>query len=241
MPTLDLSTDKICKALAKRAKTQDFLGALIDDHDQIQYDVFPELNLHVSPSKDVTAYELLRLGVGVRPRMHRAHRYNIALKLAAAQLQFYSTHWIHPSWTLDNIRFSQSPTHDVNYNIPYILTDFEAEAMRKTPANSTRDQSFWTLGVVFLELCFGMLLEDHSLLADPKFARNPQDPFERQAVTYEWAKDVELEGGSDYASAVKWCLQQSPISGDDTDWRKDFAQSVLQPLQRCSATLNAAN
>ncbi|GAB7360745.1 hypothetical protein MBLNU230_g0619t1 [Neophaeotheca triangularis] len=52
-------------------------------------------------------------------------------------------------------------------------------------------------------------------------------------VAQEWAQDVELEAGEDYATAVEWCLQRSPNFVRNEKWREEFVRNVVQPLQRC--------
>lgn len=45
------------------------------------------------------------------------------------------------------------------------------------------------------------------------------------------------EAGEDYALAVKWALKEAPAVTHTDSWRADFAQNVVQPLQRCSEFL----
>lgn len=101
---------------------------------------------------------------------------------------------------------------------------------------SPRDETFWSLGVVLLELCFGKRLEAYDLW-NTSFARNPLDPFQRLVIAQEWARDVELEADGDYAEAVQWCLQRAPIDASRNEWRKEFVQSVIQPLERCCKSM----
>lgn len=191
--------------------------------------MFPEPYADTGLPEIVTAADLLKQGTAPTPPFYRAYRYGIAFKVAAAQIQYHSTPWLTGQWTLKDVRFLKRRT-GIDYSTPYLLSHFECDPTTTSTSNA-RDQSFWTLGVVLLELCFGKLLEDHPLFADPSYPRNSKDPFQQHAVANEWAQDVELDADYAYSCVVKWCLQQSPAPGT-TDWRKEFAQHVLQPLQR---------
>lgn len=63
----------------------------------------------------------------------------------------------------------------------------------------------------------------------------------RQAVACEWMDDVQGEAGEEYATAVTWTLRQAPAIVKDGSWRADFAQNVVQPLQRYYEYLNPKN
>lgn len=190
---------------------------------------------------DVSAYQLLQRLKTRTAAFHRVRRCKLALNLATAQLKFHSTQWIHRSWNLERVLFPQklASTGDIDHYAPYLIADFESNTKGKSSVNIAPDQTFWTLGVVLLELWFGELLEEHGLFTDPAYARNFEDPLVQRAVVYQWAQDVELDAGSDYACAVKWCLHQSPVSESDGKWRNDFAQNVVQPLQRCCTAMQS--
>ena len=236
----DLVIVGLCKTLSTCSNKRVCLGALTDEHDCVQYHVFTEQQTDSGRLEILTTSDLLRSAVRYEPPFYRTHRYGLALKLANSQLEYHSTPWMRGSWTLGDVRFIKRQIIDggIDYNMPYLLCDFEQEPVARSPQRS-RDESFWTLGVVLLELCFGAPLEEHRLFADPNFARNPKDPFQRQAVAHDWANDVELEADADYACAVKWCLQQPPVTVNNIDWRKDFAQKVVQPLQWCCDSLKS--
>ncbi|KAK1093016.1 hypothetical protein LTR48_003192 [Friedmanniomyces endolithicus] len=175
-----------------------------------------------------------------RPRLTRVQRYGIALTLASSHLQLHSTPWLHEQWTAENVHF---PLTDDNgaltlHGEPYVLTQFEA-ANNKPPTGQS-DQSFSTLGIVLLELCFGTRFEDHHLWQNPAYAPLRSDPNMRQVIACQWLKDVEGEAGDDYASAVNWTLRQAPLVVQGNKWREEFALNVVQPLQRYYEYLHPA-
>ncbi|KAH7092034.1 hypothetical protein FB567DRAFT_434635 [Paraphoma chrysanthemicola] len=51
------------------------------------------------------------------------------------------------------------------------------------------------------------------------------------AAAMQWSKLASEEAGPDYAGAVDWCLRANELN--DPNWRKDFAQNVLIPLELC--------
>lgn len=57
-------------------------------------------------------------------------------------------------------------------------------------------------------------------------------------AAHDWAHGVLDEAGPDYASAVDWCLVSRPIISPGEGWRKEFLQSVVQPLENCHKYLD---
>jgi hypothetical protein len=134
-------------------------------------------------------------------------------------------------WTSEDVLF---PTTQANMAVlhgePYILA--QVEPTKNSAQAATKDRSFSTLGIVLLELCFGYRLEDHKMWQNPGYAPLKNDPIIRQTVACEWLDDVKGEAGEDYANAVNWTLHQAPAVLKDEKWREEFAQNVVQPLQR---------
>ena len=100
------------------------------------------------------------------------------------------------------------------------------------PPAKVNDSGFSTLAIVLLELCFGRRLEDHPMWESPGYGILQNDHNLRQTVAREWLKEVQEDAGQPYATAVSWALLQSPGVLKDERWREEFAQNVVQPLQR---------
>ncbi|KAF2163556.1 hypothetical protein M409DRAFT_26168 [Zasmidium cellare ATCC 36951] len=235
MPLSDIQADGICKSCSAVHGSHQSglcLGTVSEgDHD---YAIFPAVE-PVTMADSATLAEMLQPQFA--GKLTRVQRYGIALTLASSHLQLYSTPWLKEYWTAEDVCF---PTYAGNakalHGEPYILTYFDS-----CPANGNvvkKDRSFSTLGIVLLELCFGSRLEEHHLWSNPAFAAGKNDPMIRQAVACEWLEDVQGEAGEDYATAVNWTLRQAPIVVKDDRWRADFANSVVQPLQRYYEYLN---
>ena len=238
------STDSLCTAVAHPQSSNSCILTLVDVDLNRYYAVYPAAEktplvagATSGPDAGTTLADTLK--PNFRPRLTRVQRYGIALTLASSHLQLHSTPWLHEQWTAENVHF---PLTDDNgaltlHGEPYVLTQFEA-ANNKPPTGQS-DQSFSTLGIVLLELCFGTRFEDHHLWQNPAYAPLRSDPNMRQVIACQWLKDVEGEAG-DYASAVNWTLRQAPLVVQGNKWREEFALNVVQPLQRYYEYLHPA-
>lgn len=95
-------------------------------------------------------------------------------------------------------------------------------------------KSLRQLGIVLLELCFGQFLEDQPCRKKWPSMDNEQVKFALDtAAALDWLQEVEGEAGSDYASAVKWCL----VATRPGRWRQEMLQKVVKPLEGCHQSL----
>ncbi|RMZ07397.1 hypothetical protein D0860_05124 [Hortaea werneckii] len=227
----NLMQEGLCKTLSSNATTSTCFGYLHDEHDDVQYRIYSDSENDQGSRGSVTVSTALKSDF--RPPFYRTLRYGLALKLAIAQLKFHPSPWMPKAWSLDEISLSHgnSPAGIVDFETPHVIAGLDNQA-KTSDGHSPRDETFWSLGIVLLELCFGKRLETHDLWSS-SFARNPLDPFQRLAIAQEWARDVELEADTDFAEAVLWCLQRAPIDASRNEWRKEFVQSVIHPLERC--------
>ena len=85
---------------------------------------------------------------------------------------------------------------------------------------------------MLLELLFGVCLEGHELWL--QLGRGDKDiPLFRLRVAKQWADSMEDEAGPEFSVAVMWGLDESPTTLDGDQWRRDFADRVVLPLQNC--------
>ncbi|RMX85926.1 hypothetical protein D0869_03466 [Hortaea werneckii] len=231
----NLMQEGLCKTLSSDAATSACFGYLHDEHDDVQYRIYSDSGNDQESQVSVSVSTALK--PDFRPPFYRTLRYGLALKLAIAQLRFHPSQWMPKAWSLDEISLghSNSPAGVVDFETPHVTASIDNQA-KTSDGRSPRDETFWSLGIVLLELCFGKRLEAHDLWNSP-FARNPLDPFQRLVIAQEWARDVELEADADFAEAVQWCLQRAPIDASRNEWRKEFVQSVIQPLERCCQSM----
>lgn len=114
---------------------------------------------------------------------------------------------------------------------PYVSADFDVPASVTANPPHQADRSFASLGIMLMELAFGLTLEDHELWHNAGFGGNEDAPLYRTMVAKVWADTLEGEVDPGYSEAVAWCLNESPMALDGEAWRKELANRVVLPLQ----------
>lgn len=224
----NILSDGLCHAFATlalepKASSIGFLKSQDGDHVYDLYRVPKEPNDTLCIALEETLQQ------DSKARLFRSQRYALALTLASSLLQYHSTPWLNSPWTANSIRLRQigmcrTDAH-LPQGMPYITSTFSSKQQTRS-----QDDFFTALGIILLELCFSRRIQDHPLWLE--YARETPDHLVGILVAREWAKDVQLEADRDYASAVDWCLS-SHASVRHTDWRAEFAQNVVHPLQNC--------
>lgn len=213
------------------------LGVLVDDIQGGQYQVRSQPEQKVVAG-EITLSEVLKSDY--RPRLTRAQRFQIALKVASSHLQLHSTSWARRQWEAKDVRFPQTGTASILLDRPFVSASFEPVPPRESRMPKLADKSFACLGIMLLELLFGTRTEEHELWQQLGM-KNVADPLFRLMVAKRWADDVEGEAGPEYFSAVGWCLNKSPSTLDGDQWREDLAHEVVLPLQHCCEWINPKN
>ena len=223
---LHLKQAGLCQAFSRNKASADCIGIVLEG--EYEYAVYPSSE-KATMAQETSLADLLTADSPLR--LTRVQRYGIALTLASSHLQLHSTPWLKEYWTSEDVLF---PTDQNNLAVlhgePYILANVDSTSNNTVAIK--KDRSFSTLGIVLLELCFGCRLEDHKMWQTPGYAILQNDAMMRQTVAYEWLDDVQGEAGEDYANAVNWTLRQAPAMLKNEQWREEFAQNVVQPLQR---------
>lgn len=217
-----------------------YLGMLVDEVQGGQYRVCSQPEQKIA-ADEISLSQLLH--PDHRPRLERAQRLQIALKIASSHLQLHSTPWARRQWEAVDVRFPQTGSNptDILLDRPFVSADFEAQSpplTAQTPKAS--DRSFGCLGIMLLELAFGTRLEEHELWQQMGVS-NAKSAVFRVMVAKQWAEYVEGEAGSEFSSAVLWCLNKSPTTLSGDEWRKDLASEVVLPLQNCCEWSGAWN
>jgi len=98
-------------------------------------------------------------------RLTRRERYVIALTIACSHLQLHDSPWLAAQWSKKDIFFHCSKDHRIIGEKPYIARSFHStdEALDGQSAYAVADHGLSTLGILLLELCFGIALEDHEI------------------------------------------------------------------------------
>ncbi|KAK3681013.1 hypothetical protein B0T22DRAFT_434709 [Podospora appendiculata] len=183
-----------------------------------------------------------------RQPLTRRQRYRLSLTLASSFVQLQDTAWLQTRWDKRNVYFfASSPA---NTRIPSVDSPFIASQFNKPDPNlnpgaqpnsspTTDVAGIACLGILLLELCFGVAIEQH-----PSWLlfQAPGDQTLIRAglslvVALEWLKEVNDEAGADYTDAVAWCLAGCRTLSGDGSWRKLMVEKVVEPLQRCCTYL----
>ncbi|KAI9050907.1 hypothetical protein LZ554_005021 [Drepanopeziza brunnea f. sp. 'monogermtubi'] len=182
-------------------------------------------------------------------------RFQIALILTSSHIQLHPTPWLNSQWSKREILFIYEATDPskICTDQPYVsrslsraLGQTTATTAAPNPAsNYTFQNSIRNLGIILLELCFGKVVEDHTLSSDLGMAAadDKRLQFLKYCVATEWLKEVVEEAGPEYANAVNWCLHHDPGStgadGVEERWREVMFSNVVEPLRRCRDLLIA--
>jgi hypothetical protein len=173
--------------------------------------------------------------------LSRRQRYSIALLIASSVAQLQFTPWLQTSLTKEDVFFfpSEDDTANIPYGEPFIRQGFDA-GQPEAATSEAKDCNFYSLGILLLELCFGMRLEDHKIRQRyPAGEGEAKNAFDLMAAI-KWSHGVEDEGGEDYASAVKWCLTAG-ASNTKHSWRGEIIKNVIQPLEICQEHFKTAS
>ncbi|KAM7192871.1 hypothetical protein V8F20_008668 [Naviculisporaceae sp. PSN 640] len=195
--------------------------------------------------------------------MSRKQRYLLALDLASSFLQLLNTPWLPVSWKRSDIVFLDSEPfkrlqpylrRDMSL-LPLTSTSAQGQAQSQpqganfqSPISSSPvvmiqlNRSLDKLGILLLELCFGLPLESQDRLfprgvgggsgGARAIAEEEKEIFNMFAAR-NWLYEVEDEAGQEYFRAVAWCL--GSVSLDR--WRMDMLKEVVEPLSRCGGWL----
>lgn len=94
----------LCRTMESCGMRSKCLGLLVDANQGDQYQVSSQPEQKVV-ADEITLRELLHSGR--RPRVSRAQRFQIALKIASSHLQLHSTSWARRHWESGDVRFPQ--------------------------------------------------------------------------------------------------------------------------------------
>ncbi|KAH6694152.1 hypothetical protein F5X68DRAFT_273507, partial [Plectosphaerella plurivora] len=229
----------LCSSLSQLEK--DCCGYLSDD--DCRYYVYAEVCESHGWQTHVTLEAILK-GL-TKPSPTRRQRYAISLIITSSFVQLLDTQWLPQSLGKSDVVFFQDGQGVFRLDQPHVTLGFVDAALvgdNKHPATGSLSRSLEQLGILLLELCFGLALEDQ-----PCRKVYPADSDERMRrgcdilAARDWLADVEEEAGIEFSEAIAWCLKgnhsQRGTSGNG--WREDMLRNVIQPLQSCRDHLTA--
>ena len=222
-PAPDVIRD-LCRVLSGSKATSNVTGVLVDRGGNEAYSVSLLDQASVPAGhRFVHLAGLLQRDLWERP--HRKIRYRMAATIAASHLRLHASGWLQEGWRKDHILVEPGDVPDTV--TLYLREDFSAPPT--SPSKPTFDISFATLGIVLLELCFGYTLESTKFWKD--ITNGSPDPVKERAAAWEWAGLVGQEAGGGYKQAVDWCLNKWNVREDDSTWRQEFQDNVVEPLR----------
>ena len=246
-PVQKASTDitDLCSTIASMQSSCSQLGCLRGlDH---QYHIYPLPEEEGPLSTAIETITLESLLSKTSPiRLSRRQRYSIALKLASSHLQLHDSPWLGPQWSKKDILFHTQNGNIILTEHPYISKSFLSETA-PTPQSSAyvlADHGMSALGILLLELCFGMPLEDHEIRRNFVSLDGQPNPGLDLVAAMQWCdRYANDEAGPEFAGAIDWCLRNPTartIGAKEQEWREELFTQVVEPLQYCHKQLVAA-
>lgn len=225
----------LCSTIAGCQSTSHCLGLLKDNENQ--YSVFPILKPQAGADvQELTTLEAI-LSKTFPVTLTRRERYFIALALASSHLQLHTTPWLGCQWKKNDvfvIRDMNNPSQILIEQL-YISRNFVPSSAGTLSAPVCGDFSFSTLGIMLLELCFGIPFESYTFRQQFALTSPSLQPILDHAVANQWCNSASAETGPEYAGAVRWCLDQT--YSRKAQWRQDFVQEVIEPIRSCYSQL----
>lgn len=194
--------ESLCQSIREHNQHAPCCGLLIDANIDGEYSVhtLPSVkNSSIEPQM-ITLHALLTV-----PRHHASalscvERHGIALAVASSHLQLHSSEWLKQPWNSKDILFpldQDRPQLDQLYLRKYFAPSADPNQPRLI------DETFSTLGIVLLELCFGYTL-DQSPYRQAYLAQDgSRDLIQDRIAAQKWAEKVDGEAGPAYADAVE--------------------------------------
>ncbi|KAI9847543.1 MAG: hypothetical protein M1838_000842 [Thelocarpon superellum] len=177
----------------------------------------------------------------------RRDRYAIAVTLAASLLQLYRTPWMDVTWSKRDIHFlraSEGSSRPIILERPYLSRRFVSHAPPSTAAACDGHQasqecrkSLRSLGIMLLELCYGVPVESHS--ARPRYLGPdgaPNDMTDYCTAQYWLDQDGVSEAGPEYYEVIRRCLNCSfgpwGTNLGDGDFQSAVYSEVVEQLEK---------
>lgn len=245
-PVQKASTDitDLCSTIASMQSSCSQLGCLRDTDHQYHIYPLPEEEGPLCTSIETITLETL-LSKTSPIRLGRRQRYSIALKLASSHLQLHDSPWLGPQWSKKDILFHTQKGNIILTEHPYISKSFLSETAfnPQSSAYILADHGMSTLGILLLELCFGMALEDHEIRRNFVSLDGQPNPGLDLVAAMQWCdRYANDEAGPEFAGAIDWCLRNPTartIGAKEQGWREELFTQVVEPLQYCHKQLVA--
>ncbi|MCJ1464449.1 hypothetical protein MMC07_003062 [Pseudocyphellaria aurata] len=235
----------LCTAIARKKTNCSCIGFLKDS--EHRYNVYPAAEYQAKDvsSDSVTLASLLNKSSDIV--LTRKQRYSIALIIASSYLQLHASPWLESRWSKNDIFFRRSGNNSILLDQPHIVHELcRASAPALQSSHEINDRCITTLGIMLLELCFGIALEDHHIRQKYLTRDGRPDPVLDLAAAMRWCDEsANEEAGQEFADAIDWCLRnptkaRASADGREAGWREEMYAKVVQPLQYCHDQMTAS-
>ena len=189
----------------------------------------------LNPVKNITLEDILRGSTELRLRDKRV----LAVALAKTVLQLSEGPWLGKRWTPDQFSFFETTKSAIDFERPYLSTQFEEEATEDDDYEFDAQSihaipSLLSLGRLLLEIDRGKPVEISPL--DLTEGRFPNANTELTA-TIRFFKEASGHFYMDYTKAIKACLEPTFLRVDqmrgleDDEVRRLVYEHVVAPLE----------
>ncbi|KAF2492766.1 hypothetical protein BU16DRAFT_592578 [Lophium mytilinum] len=238
-PTMKPIQD-LCKSignLQEENRTGCF-GFLIDAEKKRRCSIYslPAKGINQEPWSVVSLASMLR-------RITRSDRLNIAFIVASSVLQLYRTPWLDETWGKEDIWFMQRPGGQVD-PAPFVSRQFSTpqgtrdDALRCTNVarnKLVRNPWLFALGVLLIELCYGMSIEDLGTSEDGGSEGGVASSEFFTALRIAQDDGIYTEAGERYGDAVRRCIHcdfdQRVTNLDAEEFRQAVYDRVIASLE----------
>ena len=234
----------LCTTIASMQPSCSQLGCLRDtDHQYHIYSLPEEEGPSSTTIETITLETLLSRMSPIR--LSRRQRYSMALKLASSHLQLHDSPWLG-KWSKKDILFYTQSSNIILTEHPYISKSFLSETVPTSQPSTylLADHGMSTLGILLLELCFGIALEDHEIRRNFVSLDGQPNPGLDLVAAMQWCdRYANDEAGPEFAGAIHWCLRNPTartMGANEQGWREELFTQVVEPLQYCHKQLVAA-
>ncbi|KAG8624537.1 hypothetical protein KVT40_007604 [Elsinoe batatas] len=234
---LQVITD-ICSELQTSRHT--CVGFCIADHGHLRggYDAQRQITY---VDEEVTLQQILAKQPG---SLRQLERYHLAIALTVALLQLSHTSWLKRSWNKASIVFLRAKQSRPRFGLvadvthPYLVREHEMQTASTiaTAKEATDSSKIAALGIMLLEVCEGVPIEDFIEPADLGPNGQPNEMSYMVAARRYLSQDP-TDGISQYAfgRAIEYCLKcfwEPRASLADPAFAKSVEENVLVPLEQ---------
>lgn len=189
-----------------------------------------------------TLRQVLTKQAGFKRRLMQHDKFKVAVDLASSVLQLHKTPWLKDDWGDSDVYFVHRPGAPAAtiYQHPFIYRKFSSAVTSTGPASQPqirrviRNQTLFTLGVLLIELLYGVSIEELQTSHDLACEGTPGAVW----CTAERLVDEEiaLEAGQLYSDAVRRCIRcdfnKQNMSLDDQEFLEAVYEGVVAPLEK---------